>query len=545
MDKASVAFLAETFHTEVLEFLIELHREKYNLIIYNNQDKYDNISVCKHKYPNLEVKSLGHFLKDLMGDVFLKCYMVSFDNVIIPEMLEEYKTKLVYFAHSMDHVSLYARNSLEFISITPQLCMDNHVNYMLPVHNANNQPLISQLSNPDSQIRVMCIGEFSADTKNMAVVGTLLNSGIQMHVFSRIRLPVIEQIEEKYPSLFYFYFRKSTKEVFQTIAEKNINFMLFSPKLKSEYFTRKWSGCMAFAYTNNIPLILPEELGKTFNMQGHVEYNDDDLPSLPNQLHEYMKDYSSGLELMKCFCKKVHERNSLMRAIVLGEGFEVPTITCTMSEYGGIFVDGTDGKDDKGRMIVKHTFPEKKLLQIVASHVDGISHEKPVIVVSGSYIGASPLALLNLSRNTHILSFEESAHVAKMQKKTLVLNNLTHRAQIYNNLLGHKVIQDARIEDNTLDMLTIDSVQLDRMDVLKIEQSNMTEMIIYGARRTIARCHPMIIYPSGDMMLTNDLKTELQVTDTIEFFDVSKFLMSVGYNKSEMRMVDSTVVWPR
>lgn len=92
-----------------------------------------------------------------------------------------------------------------------------------------------------------------------------------------------------------------------------------------------------------------------------------------------------------------------------------------------------------------------------------------------------------------------------------------------------------RIEGNTYPLITIDSLNLDLVDYIKIDVEGFEKQVLLGAKDTLERCHPRIVIeikklahrPKGDE------------------FSAQEYLLSIGYKKFGFHGADHIFDWPR
>jgi FkbM family methyltransferase len=200
-----------------------------------------------------------------------------------------------------------------------------------------------------------------------------------------------------------------------------------------------------------------------------------------------------------------------------------------------------------------------------------------VILDVGSNIGTTVLGFLDTNPRCTVVSFEAQSYLAQLQKKTMIINNVTHRVKVYNNAIGHACIPNITLSgtfcqidsleeknasinytDNrvrnfgglsigeggeTVDMLTIDSLGLPKVDVIKADVEGAEPLVIYGARNTIAKHKPIIVYEKNWKCITPEMAKTLGLSDTLKFFDIQKFLLSLGYNQSKLKVIDDNYIW--
>jgi FkbM family methyltransferase len=85
-----------------------------------------------------------------------------------------------------------------------------------------------------------------------------------------------------------------------------------------------------------------------------------------------------------------------------------------------------------------------------------------------------------------------------------------------------------RVEMTTIDIFTADFKQL---DLIKIDVEGAESLVFWGAKNTIAKFKPVIIYEYNWQKLSDETLRELKVTQDIRRFDPFKYCRDLGYNK--------------
>jgi len=552
-----IAFLAEDFHTEVLEFLFELYISEYELILYNNCDRYENVDLYKEKYPSLTVKPLDTFIIDLTKNIFEKCYMVSYDNVIVPEMLLQYNEKLIYIAHSKRHVDLFGLHNIKFITLTPSLCIKNGNNYMLPI-TAGDEKVGGSISRV-----VCCIGEFSRETKNLELLDCLLSKGFNLHIFTMHNNDFLDEIN-KIPQI-TVHIRYNTKKIKETIAKEDISYVLFCPKSTPNHM----SGSIAFAYNNNIPIIMPKSYAEYLHIKGGIFYDESNIPQFMDTIQQHMINPSKTYKEIKDFRKKVYQRNLLLGDLIMDKQPDVLTV-CSMTNHGAMYVLQNDVI---GQKMLKREPHNELILDAIIQEVSDI--EYPHIIEVGSHLGAMTLGLCSKIAQARVTCFEPQLHIARLHKNTIILNNLLDRVKIYNNAVGHVCKANVRMaselspidsvsvnsakvnyydqcirnfgglslgtDGEDVDMITVDSMNFTKVDLLFIDVEGSESLVIIGAIKTILKFRPVVMYEKNWKTINTDTATALGISKDIQEFSIEQWLQSTGYTFEGK--IDDTYIW--
>jgi len=71
-------------------------------------------------------------------------------------------------------------------------------------------------------------------------------------------------------------------------------------------------------------------------------------------------------------------------------------------------------------------------------------------------------------------------------------------------------------------MITIDSLYLNRVDLIKIDVEGCEKMVIYGARETIKRCRPIVIY-EFKKDISDEMKKAMDIPNYILNFNIYSY----------------------
>lgn len=316
-----IGFLQEDFHSEVLDFLLELCSNIYpnaKLILYNDIDRYNNKELLIENYKNLVIKDLSYFIPDLTSGDIYKTFVISYDNIIHLHMLEKYKNDLIFIAHSPKHIKAYDLLGIKYFSLTPLLSKD----YMLPViyrdhhmqikddhinDNINNDylSLLKKTSVNNNLKIIMTVGYFLDNNKNLKLIENLLNKGrFILVIFSPEMTIDLNMMIKKYPKYVFTAIGLQTKRIRYTINYLDIHYLLFCPPDDSNYVKNSWSGTLAFGLDHNLHIVVPEKITEIYNLK-----NDHILPyKTPLPLNEIDK---VGEEIADCILhdKKIYNES--------------------------------------------------------------------------------------------------------------------------------------------------------------------------------------------------------------------------------------------
>jgi FkbM family methyltransferase len=575
-----VGFVFESYHSEVLEFLLDIYHRQYNasLIVYNNTDSYGNIAEYKELYPgSLVVKPLSELVPDIVQNYCEKFVLLTFENLFLPSLLVNYKDKLLFITHNQKQLSMVKSCGFDYFALTPAVC---NTNWMLPLTLKTSSTValpytptqkelealrILKESSPKDLTPVMTIGHFREDNKDLKVIEQLLESKkIMLFVFTKNISKCLQDLAKKHPKHLVCFLNHSTSAVRYFMKEFDIKHVLYAPP--QPFPDQVWSGTLAFAFTNNLVLVMPEyfkELYKmhTPNVLGYTPSNIDEC------LHTIVnKSNGEGDHENVAFLESVVKTNT---AIVESWRPLDGIAECHSTEYGRIFCLNNDVI---GREIMSNGYHEKGIVETLAKHVT----DNTVCIDVGSNIGSTSLGIMNLQPHCQVISFEAQTYLAQLQKKTMLVNHLHDRIRIYNNAVGHTFKENITLSGtfNEIDSLegksckvdyndgkirnyggislgkggqSVDMLPLDAIDdgtpvsLIKIDVEGAEQLVVYGARTLIKKYKPVIFYEDNWKKLTQDMKETLNLSQKVCNFNIDAFLREVGY-KQKLR-IDDNWLW--
>jgi FkbM family methyltransferase len=174
---------------------------------------------------------------------------------------------------------------------------------------------------------------------------------------------------------------------------------------------------------------------------------------------------------------------------------------------------------------------EPYLLDVFARYVK----EGDVVLDIGANIGFHTVNLAKLAgASGQVLAFEPQEYLCPQIQRSVSLNNMTDRVVVYQNAVGdveryvpiefvhpHHMGKTGRVRifEGTAQayMITIDQLQLPKVDFMKIDVETFEALVIQGAMDTIRRCNPIIVYEwfsESTSPLINELLVSLGYTIT-------------------------------
>lgn len=558
--KTKIAFIVDQFYTDILKFLLNLH-EEYELILYMDIDLYNNKDIYIEEYPKLEIKPIDLFIDDLVFNVFNCCYVLNYDNICMPKILLNYKNKLLFAAHNQSHALYLSSMNFRWFSLSQ---LYNPYNWMTPICNVNINDIemintqFAKRHNNGNIIKLFTVG--NVNVNEIQKLLDLANIVIYIFTLDSSDKPYLQHLTELYPFKVSILDKKSTGEILKYVKEQNIEFMLYSPQ--SNRYKYEWPGCLTFAYNHNIPLILPDDVTNEYKLKGMINIGDNIISSI-QYYYDHIKEQTEDFNAYK---KQMYLRNQVVNKNINDISYYI------QSEYGPFFGFENDVYVEK---IKNGGYNNKSLVEFI---VNNVTKEKNIILDIGSYLGVGMLGVLKNVPFANIISAEPQLVFAKLQKETMLYNNVLDRVKIYNNAFGHKCLTNITMSDlwyeldslshtrtkvdyddrtnkrnygglnlgmggEEIDMLTIDALNVNNISVIKIDVEGVEKLVIWGARKTIMEQRPIIMYRKTWKSLTQDIITMLKLSNKIVSFDIDTFLTSVGYDKTKTVKLDDHIVW--
>jgi FkbM family methyltransferase len=178
-----------------------------------------------------------------------------------------------------------------------------------------------------------------------------------------------------------------------------------------------------------------------------------------------------------------------------------------------------------------------------------------IILDIGSHIGSHTILYSKLIDKCQIYCFEPQRPIFELLQKNINDNHLTN-CKLFHNAVGHKIIDttmssmiydgyDCLIDYNTnkhinyggiglgqngqeIKMITIDSLNLERCDYIKIDVEGAEILAFMGAVETIKKYKPFIMFEKTDKIVSNEMKNSLSID--FEPMDTNDFLKNLGYS---------------
>lgn len=197
---------------------------------------------------------------------------------------------------------------------------------------------------------------------------------------------------------------------------------------------------------------------------------------------------------------------------------------------------------------------EKHLLDIVKVYVEKSEN----IIDIGCHIGTHSISYVKMNSNVKVHSFEASPHTYEVLVKNVEVNKYENNIIPNNKAVGHRsmrvqmsnTIDDIKlvydidryvnygglslgIGGDEVDMISIDEYLQDKnipINYMKIDVEGSEKLVIIGAKQTIEKYRPVILYEKNHCTLTKDMISSMYLTDNEINFNIEEYLESLNYN---------------
>jgi FkbM family methyltransferase len=197
--------------------------------------------------------------------------------------------------------------------------------------------------------------------------------------------------------------------------------------------------------------------------------------------------------------------------------------------------------------------------EILNSVVDFIPNEGTILDI-GSHIGSHSIFYSKKRPRCTIHAYEPQIQIRKLLELNVLENNISNIV-VHDFGLGHKegevhMANDfksdgypahLRVDYNSTDgvnfgglgitndplgekivIKTVDSQKLDNVKYIKIDVEGAEDLVVYGARETIEKYHPVLFIEQSDKNLTH---LYVQDNKDLETFNTTDFLLKMGYKR--------------
>jgi hypothetical protein len=272
-----IGIIYEDYHSEVIDFLIELIENELNgnIIIYNKRDSYNNLELYLKKYRKVSKRKIKDFERDLNKGVCDKIIVITYTNLYSLEYWEKYKDKTIFIAHDSEQKKRLEEYGYEYFTLTHLLSENER--YMLPITKKENR-LINASEYKENQvgnlIPILIIGHLMDTNRDTLLIKELLRSNkVYFFIFIPMETDVISELK-KINNNFYYEIKSETNKIEDMITRHKIRYLLFAPLENSNYYKSQWSGSIAFGINRNMTLIIPKEIDEIYDLKSvAITYN--------------------------------------------------------------------------------------------------------------------------------------------------------------------------------------------------------------------------------------------------------------------------------
>ena len=165
-----------------------------------------------------------------------------------------------------------------------------------------------------------------------------------------------------------------------------------------------------------------------------------------------------------------------------------------------------------------------------------------VILDIGSHVGSHSIAYNKINPSAHIYAFEPQKHIYRLLVKNICDNSAISKVTPVYSAVGNKcgiahmasrsydlgipVEYDSGkgfnygglslgVDGEQVPLMTIDSMNLDACDFIKIDVEGAEPLAFMGAALTILKYKPVIYFECNERDVTEDMKKDLNITTNI------------------------------
>ena len=219
-----------------------------------------------------------------------------------------------------------------------------------------------------------------------------------------------------------------------------------------------------------------------------------------------------------------------------------------------------------GKTLLSGNAWEEPLIRFLEKYVK----EGSTVLDIGANIGTHSVPFAKyVGVNGTVYSFEPQQKIYNLLVKNIRENKLTNIIIPLNKAVGHRVCKvrlnskvcdginkGKKLNYNTdeltnyggielgndgeeIEMINIDSLELDNISLIKIDVEGCEQLAICGLKKTIARCKPVIVYEEKKSIPVELLNS--MDLGKAKNFDIKKFLAKQGYKN--ITKIKNDTVW--
>lgn len=198
-------------------------------------------------------------------------------------------------------------------------------------------------------------------------------------------------------------------------------------------------------------------------------------------------------------------------------------------------------------------FEEDLIIGKIIPYINNI--ENIVILDIGAHIGSHSIIYSNVLKNPVIYAFEPQKIIYQILSNN-IKNNSIKNVKVFNNAVGHKNClttlskklydgYDCDIEyfidkpfnyggiqlgigGEKIEMITLDSLNLEKCDFIKMDVEGAESLVILGGINTIKKFRPIIFFESTDKKVNSEMIELFNIDFIVKSPD--EILNELGYN---------------
>jgi FkbM family methyltransferase len=93
-------------------------------------------------------------------------------------------------------------------------------------------------------------------------------------------------------------------------------------------------------------------------------------------------------------------------------------------------------------------------------------------------------------------------------------------------------------------MITLDSLNLDKLDILKVDVEGAEPLVFYGAQETIRRTMPIILFEQNYLTVTQDMIEEMDLPEEVVNFNIADLCQELGYTMAVESDFNDFILFP-
>jgi len=184
--------------------------------------------------------------------------------------------------------------------------------------------------------------------------------------------------------------------------------------------------------------------------------------------------------------------------------------------------------------------------------------EGDVVLDIGAHVGTTTVPLSKaVGEKGKVIAFEPQGKMMNLLVKNVELNecenvhiskmcvgHVTGETTIIDTVLPSSIPEEfkSRIVQNfggvcigkgseKINMVALDDLEFDKLNLIKIDVEGAEKVVIWGARETIRKHRPVVIYETNKKNITENMIEVLELTDEIINFDIKAFFRELNYSK--------------